>query len=215
MPENTLKGTSKRNLEVMDDFVNDYRRVRFGVIKQRKQRPAPTPRRRQKEISRLRRELRSLTHSWKKASSEEKLGLEKVRRQTRSKLVSLRRAETQPMNRKKRMQSSRSFFENPHRFTRKLFEQSRSGECNILQQELEDHLRVVYTDFYREAPMADIAGLVKPSKPGVMFDESEPKQAEEEKFVSEAREASAPGQNEIPQKSTRSVKSSRNSSGGN
>ena len=200
MLENTLKGTSKRKLEVMGDFIYDCGRVRFGVIEQRKQRPAPTPSRRQKEISRLRRELRSLKHSWKRASSEEKLGLEELRRQARSKLASLRRAETQRAKRKKREKSRRSFFENPHRFTRKLFEQSKSGEFNIPQQELEDHLRNVYSDLHREEPMADIAGLVRPSKPGVMFDESEPKLAEVEKFINKARAASAPGPNGIPYK---------------
>ena len=62
MLENTLKGTSKKKLEVMGNFIYDCGRVRIGVIKQRKQHPAPTPSRRQKEISRLRRELRPLKH---------------------------------------------------------------------------------------------------------------------------------------------------------
>ena len=62
MMENTWKGTFKRKIEVMGDF-NDCGRIRFGVIEQRKQRPAPTPSRRQKEISRLRRGLRSLKDS--------------------------------------------------------------------------------------------------------------------------------------------------------
>ena len=36
---------------------------------------------------------------------------------------------------------------------------------------------MVYTGLHREAQMADIAGTVRPSKPVVMFDESEPKLA--------------------------------------
>ena len=63
----------------------------------------------------------------------------------------------------KREQSRWSFFENPHRFTKKLFKQSKSGESNIPQQELDDPLRVVYTDLHREESMADIADLVRPS----------------------------------------------------
>ena len=72
MLENTLKGTSKRKLEVMGDMIYDCVRVRFRIVEPRQQRPAPTPSRRQKEISRFRKELRSLRHLWKRARPEEK-----------------------------------------------------------------------------------------------------------------------------------------------
>ena len=95
MLENTLKGTSKRKLEVMGDMIYDCGTVRFGIVEPRQQRPAPTPSRRQKEISRLRKELRSLRHLWKRVRPEEKPGLAELREQARSKLASLQRAETQ------------------------------------------------------------------------------------------------------------------------
>ena len=48
--------------------------------------------------------------------------------------------------------------------------------------------------------MPAIAGSVRPTKPGVEFDLSEPKLAEVEKFISKARAASAPGPNGVPYK---------------
>ena len=122
--ENTLKGTSKRK--------------KFGIVEPLQQRPASTPRRRQKEISRLRKELRSLGHLWKRARLE-KNGLAELREQARSKLASLHRAETQRRKKNKRERSRRSFYDNPRRFTKKLFK-SKSGELNVSQQELEEHL---------------------------------------------------------------------------
>ncbi|XP_072047083.1 uncharacterized protein [Amphiura filiformis] len=200
MLENTLKGTSKRKLEVMGDLIYDFGKVRFGTVESRQQRPEPTPNRRQKEISRLRKELRALKHQWNKAGPEEKPGLAQLREQARTKLMSLRRAESQRKKRKKREQSRRSFFMNPHHFTKKLFEQSKSGELSVPQEELEDHLKETYSDQQRQVPMPNIAGLVKPTQPGVQFELAQPKLAEVEKFVNKARSASAPGPNGVPYK---------------
>ena len=203
MLENTLKGTSKRKLEVKGDMIYDCGRVRFGIVETQQicklqQRPAPTPSRHQKEISRLRKELRSLRHLWKGARTEEKPGLAELREQARSKLASLQRTETQRRKRNGRERSGRSFYDNPHRFTKKLFEQSTSGELNVSQQQLEEHLKNTYSDQQHGVPMPVIAGLVRPTKPGVEFDLSEPKLAEVEKFISKARAASAPGPNGVP-----------------
>ncbi len=200
MLENTLRGTSKRKLEVMGDLIHEFSEVRFGLVEPRKQSPAPTPSRRQKEISRLRRELRSLRQRWKVAEVEERPGLEELRENVRTKLSALRRAEAQRVKRKKRDKARRSFFENPHKFTKKLFEQSKSGELNIPKQNLEDHIKEVYSDHHRESPMPEFTGLVRPSQPGVMFDVSEPKLSEVTRFINKARAASAPGPNGIPYK---------------
>ena len=74
-------------------------------------------------------------------------------------MTSLRRAETQRSKGRKREQARRSFFANPHRFTRKLFEQSKTGELNAPQEESEYHLRRTYSDPQRELSMADISLL--------------------------------------------------------
>ncbi|KAI8490092.1 hypothetical protein Bbelb_321620 [Branchiostoma belcheri] len=132
--------------------------------------------------------------------SEEKQGLEELQSKARLKLAALRRAEKQRAKRKEREKARRSFFENPHRFTKKLFEQSKSGVLNVPKKDMEDHLRGVYSDKLREAPMPNIEGLVRPSQPGVEFDVSEPKLSEVVKFIDKARTASAPGPNGVPYK---------------
>jgi len=48
--------------------------------------------------------------------------------------------------------------------------------------------------------MPDIHGLVRPTRPGIEFDISEPKFTEVESFIMKARSASAPGPNGIPYK---------------
>ncbi len=138
---NTPKGTSKRKLEKMGDLIYDVGKARFGLIELRERWPEQAPNRRQKEISRLRRELRSRRHQWKEAEPDDKPGLAGLREQARAKLTSLRRAESQRAKRRKKEQARRSFFANPHQFTRKLFEHSKTAELNVPQEELEDHLR--------------------------------------------------------------------------
>ena len=54
-------------------------------------------------------------------------------------------------------------YDNPHRFTKKVFEESKSWELNVSQQELEEHLKNTYSDQQHGVPMPDIAGLVRPT----------------------------------------------------
>ena len=130
-----------------------------------------------------------------------------------SKLSSLRRAESQRAKRKKIEQSRRSFFENPHRYTKKLFEQSKSGEFNIPKQELEDHRRQVCSDEYHQAPLPDIARLIRPSHSGVAFDVSEPKLKLPSSSIKLEQDLHQ-GQMEFRTKSTRNVRHYRRLSGG-
>ncbi|XP_019626566.1 PREDICTED: uncharacterized protein LOC109471671 [Branchiostoma belcheri] len=68
------------------------------------------------------------------------------------------------------------------------------------KKDLEGHLRGVYSDEHRDAPMPDIGGLVRPPQPGVEFDVSEPRFKEVASFIEKARAASAPGPNGVPYK---------------
>ncbi|XP_072913309.1 uncharacterized protein [Hemitrygon akajei] len=196
--ENTFVGTSKRKLEVMGDMIYDVEKYRFGLVELKKAKPTQTPSRCQKEIGRLRREFRSLRQKWKVASEGDKPGLADLREHFRLKLASLRRAESQCIKRKKREKARKSFIENPHQFTKKLFEQSKSRQFNISQQELEDHLASTDSNEQREAPLLDVSGLVKPIEPGVTFNLSE--LAEVERFIRKARSGSVPRPNGVPYK---------------
>jgi hypothetical protein len=198
--ENTLRGTSKRKLEVMGDLMYDVARVRFGVKEQKAKPPERLPNRREVEIGRIKKELKSLKKQWRKSSLGERHGLAKLRDQLRKKMASLRRAEYQRKKRKERERQRKAFFKSPYQFTKGLFEQGKSGELSVSQEVLEEHLTNTYSDANAGTPMPDIAGMMKPTRPGSAFDTSEPKLAEVERFIFKARSASAPGPNGIPYK---------------
>ena len=194
--EISLKGSSKRKLELIGVTIYEAGKDRFGLIEPKKVKPTHTPSRRQKEISSWKRELRSLLRQrWIRANEEEKPGLSDLREQLRSKLTSLRRAEAQRNKIKAREKSRRSFFNNPYQFTKKLFEQSKSGQLVISQQNPEDHLASTYSDLKQGTPLPDIAGLIKHIEPGVKFDRAKPRLGEVERFIKKARSCSAPGPN--------------------
>ena len=198
--ENNLKGTSKRKLEVMGDMIYNLGESRFGILEKKKKQALKEPSRRQREIKRLRQELRSLRKRWKKADVDEKEGLAELRDQVRQKLGSLRRAEYQRRKRKEKERQRKTFFKNPYQFTKGLFSQSKNGELQVSKEVLEEHLKKTYSDESRSRPMPDIEGLVRPTRPGIEFDVAEPRFAEVERFIMKARSAAAPGPNGVPYK---------------
>jgi hypothetical protein len=58
-------------IDQMCNLIYGVRQVRFGTVEWRQQHPEHIPNGRQKKISRLRKELRSLKHWWSKAGPEE------------------------------------------------------------------------------------------------------------------------------------------------
>ena len=198
--ENNLKGTSERKLEVMGDMIYNLGESRFGVIEMKKKQEVKEPSRRQREIKRLRQELRSLRKRWRMAAADEKDGLSELRDQTRQKLSSLRRAEYQRRKRKERERQRKAFFKNPYQFTKGLFAQSKNGELQVPKEVLEENLKKTYSDESRSRPMPDIEGLVRPTRPGTEFDTAEPRLAEVDRFIMRARSVAAPGPNGVPYK---------------
>ena len=95
------------------------------------------------------------------------------------------------------MKSRRAFFKNPYQFTKKQFEQSKSGQLVISQQDFEDHVASTYSDLKQGTPLPDVAGLIKLTEPGVKFDLEEPMLGEVERFIKKARSGSAPGHNGV------------------
>ena len=181
MLENTLKGTSKRKLEVMGDMIYDCGRVRL--------------------VDQQVEEGFKITYAFVEESSPwRKTWTCRGSRASKIKACITPKCSSQHRKRKKSERSRRSFYDNPHRFTKTLFESSKSGEQNIPQQELEEHLKNTYSDQQHVVPMPDIVGLVRPTKPDVDFDLSEPQLAEVEMFINKARAAFAPGPNGVPYK---------------
>ena len=91
--------------------------------------------RRQKEIKKIRIELRSLKRRWKMAKwrGDElvKAGLEELWNQQRDKLKKLKKAERLRRKRKLKECQRRKFFDNPHVVTKAIFATAKSGELLV------------------------------------------------------------------------------------
>lgn len=108
--ENALKGTATEKMEQMPKTVYDICMDRFGIEDSRKATPKSAgPSRRQREIGNIRRDLRKLTCRWKEASHSEKEGLQDLRAELRSRLLTLRRAENQKKKSKEKRKARSSF----------------------------------------------------------------------------------------------------------
>lgn len=55
---------------------------------------------------------------------------------------------------------------------KKLFMEAKSGKLDIPQAELENHLKMTYSDNMRDIPIPLIKDLPRPQDPTVMFDDS-------------------------------------------
>ena len=87
---------------------------------------------------------------------------------------------------------------NQYQFGKQLFEQQRSGELQIEQDDLERHLEQTYADRWTGQDLGHIQGLIWPGKPGALMNTEPPSLDEMETVVKKARAKSAPGPNGIP-----------------
>ena len=82
------------------------------------------------------------------------------------------RDENQRKHRKKKRQARRSFYSNPYAFAKNLFMESKSGKLDVPKEELENHLRMTYSDDLNGIPIPPIRDLPKAQDPTIMFDDS-------------------------------------------
>ena len=177
-----FKAGSLRCLASFGKIVYQYCKERFGALEQTNKES-----RRQAEIREVRAQLRQLKKAWKAASQQRKPEIDILRNQIREVLFTLRRAEASRKGRKERERKRKAFFENPHRFTKKLFEAARSGRLTVFQGELETHLKRLYSDPQREEEMEPMPGLKRPTHPGIQFDTAEPRLKEVTAFLKKSR----------------------------
>lgn len=195
----SLKGTAESKLERIGEVIYAYGEEMFGVLEPRTRAADEVGlSRRQREIRRLVKEKRQLSKQWKKASEEEKAGIDVLQAEIRERLSSLRRAESHRNQRRKREKARASFFREPFRFLKGLFTQERSGTLKAGKEQLEEYLRETYTDEnrfeHREIPR-DMPPL---PEPGHSCETFPPKLSEVERAVKKARAGSAPGPNGVP-----------------
>lgn len=77
---------------------------------------------------------------------------------------------------------------------------SKSGKLECMKDELENHLKATYSDPKREDKLSRMAGLQRPTAPGMAFDMSEIKMKDVDDCVRKAHAKSAPGNDGISYK---------------
>ncbi|KAK0145336.1 hypothetical protein N1851_015756 [Merluccius polli] len=154
-----LRGTLEKKMEKMADIIYEYGAMRFGVqeAKVRKGVPTPPVSRRQQEIKRLIQERRQLRKQWKKASEEEKEGIEALQDDVKTRLASLRRAENLRKRRRKKEQTRTRFYKNPYKFLGSLFTKEKSGTLKTTKKDMEEHLRATNLDSKRHEQLVPIS----------------------------------------------------------
>ena len=152
-----------------------------------------TENRREREIRKLRRELKSIRKQYKRANEVERIGLHQIRDDIREKLKRLRNAERIRRTRKERSKKRSQFVKDPYKFTKTLLGEERSGRLASSQEEIENYLKRTHTDEQRETPLGDCPRVLPEKQPEVAFELKEPTWKEVQDIVKKARAGSAPG----------------------
>ncbi|KAJ8362449.1 hypothetical protein AAFF_G00374010 [Aldrovandia affinis] len=119
-----VKGTVEKKLEKIGDLIYVYGAERFGTKQTGKKDMTPTipPKsRRQQEIQRLVKQRRDLRKQWKRASVEERAGIDLLQTDLKGRLGRLRRAENLRTRRKRKERARTTFYKDPFRFVKGLF----------------------------------------------------------------------------------------------
>lgn len=126
--------------------------------------------RRQKDVDQLIRETPQLKKKWKKASDEEKVGINALQGNVKYRRTTLRRAENLRKSREKKR-----LFKDPYKFVNLLFTNEKGGRPETSKQDLEQNLEGQYADGKRheQGPIPeDIAPIEQPEH---QMDTSPPK----------------------------------------
>ncbi|KAJ8346703.1 hypothetical protein SKAU_G00281040 [Synaphobranchus kaupii] len=150
------------------------------------------------EIQRLVKERRGLKKLWKKATEEERDGINLLQDDLKQRLSRLRRAENLRKRRKKKEKARTDFYKHPFKFLKGIFTKEKSGSLKASKEEVEGHLRSIYADELKDQPLLVPTDIPPISPPQHQFDTSPPKLSEVKEAVKKARSASAPGPNGVP-----------------
>ncbi|KAJ8413897.1 hypothetical protein AAFF_G00064950 [Aldrovandia affinis] len=147
-----VKGTVEKKLEKIGDliYVSRSGKVRTKQTGKKDMTPTIPPKsRRQQEIQRLVKQRRDLRKQWKRASVEERAGIDLLQTDLKGRLGRLRRAENLRTRRKRKERARTTFYKDPFRFVKGLFTKEKSGSLKVPKRELEDHLKTTHTDSQR------------------------------------------------------------------
>ena len=176
----------------------------FGAVTDKKDKTeAKRPNRQQIQKRKLRSEQRILKRRLKEVPIHERPELQNILNDIQKRILVFSRAENQGKHRKKKRLARRAFYSNPHALAKKKnkpFVESKSGKLDVPKEELENHLKMTYSDDLNGIPILPQRYLPKPQDPTVMFDDRGLKLKEVGDFLHKARAGSPPGLNGISYK---------------
>ena len=197
--QNTLKGSIDTKLEAFTRIAHSLCLDRFGSANKTKGKTVQTANRRQRDKGRLRVEQRMLKKKLKEMPNDRDL-VKKQLVEVKEKILAIARAENARKRRLRKRKARRDFEKNPFKFTKKLFEEEKSGVLNVPKEVLEAHLQEKFSDPLSDIPLGNFAHLNRPSPPEERFDTSPIKLGEVKDFVRKTRAKSSPGINGISYK---------------
>ena len=173
----------------------------FGAVTDKKDKTeGKRPNRRQIQKGKLRSEQRMLKRRLKEAPIHERLELQNILNDIQKRILVISRGENQRKHRKKKRQARRAFNLNPYAFAKKLFMESKSGKLDVPKEELENHLKMTYSDDLNGISIPPLRDLPKLQDPTVMFNDSGIKLKEIRDFFHKTGSSSALGLNGISYK---------------
>ena len=200
--EAALAGAAERKLDSMTAIVYTMAKERFGTEEKKGSSKAPGKRtnRRAREITQLRREIKTLNKQYKQASSKEKEGIKDLTTELRGQLCRLRRAERSLRLRKEKEVKRAQFIKDPYRFTKTLLGEARSGRLTSPKEAVEEFLKESHSDTLRGQALDVHPRIGRSETPEEELDTKEPTWREVHDIVQKARSSSAPGPSSIPYK---------------
>ena len=198
--ESALSGPAERKLVAMTNLVYMVSRERFGVLKNIPSKSVQTPNRRQRLISDIRAELRTLRRAFRTARDEENIGLKQLRDEQRRELLTLRQAERTRTKRRKRERTRAAFISNPYKFSKTILDKETSGELVSSMGEIQQFLRATHSDPCRNEPLGNCSRIEPEAQPTTPLEMKEPTFAEIKQVIRKACSGSAPGPNGLPYK---------------
>lgn len=197
-----LKGCAEDKLDKLAALVYKEGLERFGLEKE----PSPTekrkggPSRKERKIAAIRKDKKKLKTRWDNAPPEEREGLKTLYEDAKKRHRQILRDQRKLERKKERTKCRREFIQDPYKYTKGLFTESKSGRLECTREELEEHLKDTYSDKTKEAELPDMKGFRRPTAPGAQFDMSDIKKKEVDDFVKKARAKSKPGNDGITYK---------------
>ena len=141
-------------------------------------------------------ERRQLRKQWKKATEEEKQGINLFQELLRGRLRALRRAEHLQKKRKRKERVRTSFYRDT--FVKVLFSQEEGRQLKSAKLEVEDYLRKTYSDLKMKGNLGLPLDIHPFGEVGHEMDIRPPKWMEVQEAVMNAKASSAPRPNGVP-----------------